>query len=138
MAGAATEPQRSCVLMEFKESYFSYAARYWLTDLANDDPTDSMVRARIYFALERAGIPLSVPAFTAFVQEESQEHKQLHHEREIQRNLTALDLAHVELFRTMTDDERRKLAERLRYTPFAKDEVMTSQGAVAHWLYILT
>lgn len=138
MEGAASEPKPNCVLMDFKESYCSYAARYWLTDLPKDDPTDSMVRARIYFALERAGIPLSVPAFTAFVQEESQEHKQLHHEREIQRNLSALDLAHVELFRTMTDDERRKLAERLRYTPFAKDEVMTSQGAVAHWLYIIT
>jgi len=47
--------------MEFKESYASYAVRYWLTDLAVDDPTNSIVRTRIYFALRRAGIPLSIP-----------------------------------------------------------------------------
>ena len=38
----------------------------------------------------------------------------------------------------MNDEERRKLAERLRYAPFMKGELMTRQGAEAHWLYILT
>ena len=136
--GAAAEPKPNCVLMDFKESYCQYAARYWLTDLAADDPTDSRVRARIYFALQRAGIPLSVPAFTAFVEEQSQERKQLHHEREIQQRLGALNLAHVELFEKLNEEERRKLVERLRYAAFAKAEVMTRQGADAHWLYILT
>ena len=37
--GSATDPPPNVVLMELKESYFSYAARYWLTDLARDDPT---------------------------------------------------------------------------------------------------
>lgn len=138
MEGAATEPQPNCILMDFKESYTQYAVRYWLTDLARDDPTDSMVRSRIFFALQRAGIPLSVPAYTTFVEEHSLEHKRLHQEREIQQRMTALDLARVELFRTMNEEERHKLAERLRYTPFAKGEVMTRQGAEAHWLYILT
>jgi CRP-like cAMP-binding protein len=124
--------------MEFKESYCSYAARYWLTDLAKDDPTDSLVRCRIYFALERAGIPLSVPALTAFVEEHDQERAKLHHEHEISERLSELNLARVELFREMNDEERRKLAERLRFAPFMKGELMTRQGAQAHWLYILT
>ena len=38
----------------------------------------------------------------------------------------------------MNDEERRKLAERLRFAPFMKGELMTRQGAQAHWLYILT
>ena len=54
--GSAVDPSPNVVLMDFKESYCSYAARYWLTDLAKDDPTDSLVRCRIYFALQRAGI----------------------------------------------------------------------------------
>ena len=136
--GAAAEPKPNCILMDFKESYCQYAVRYWLADLAADDPTDSRVRARIYFALQRAGIPLSVPAFTAFVEEQSQERKQLHHEREIQQRLGALNLAHVELFEQMNEEERRRLVERLRYAAFAKGEVMTRQGGEAHWLYILT
>jgi len=124
--------------MDFKESYCLYAARYWLADLANDDPTDSRVRGRIYFALERAGIPLSVPAFTAFVKPRDQERKKLHHEREIAERLSALDLAKVELFREMTDDERRVLVEHLRFAPFMKGELITRQGIEAHWLYIIT
>ena len=138
VAGSASEPPPNVVLMEFKESYCSYAARYWLTDLANDDPTDSLVRSRIYFALQRAGIPLPVPAMTAFVEAHDQERAKLHHEREISQRLSALDLAQVELFREMNDAERRKLAERLSFAPFMKGELMTRQGAEAHWLYILT
>ncbi|MGA3327236.1 MAG: mechanosensitive ion channel family protein [Terriglobia bacterium] len=136
--GSAVDPAPNVILMEFKESYCSYAARYWLTDLAKDDPTDSLVRCRIYFALLRAGIPLSVPALTAFVESKDQERQKLHHEREISQRLSALDLARVELFREMNDEERRKLVERLIYTPFMKGEMMTRQGAEAHWLYVLT
>ena len=38
----------------------------------------------------------------------------------------------------MNNGKRRKLVECLRYAPFMKDEMMTRQGAPAHWLYILT
>jgi small-conductance mechanosensitive channel/CRP-like cAMP-binding protein len=136
--GCSLDPAPNCILMDFKESYCTYAARYWLTDLQKDDPTDSLVRARVYFALQRAGIPLSVPALTAFVESHDQERAKLHHEHEIAQRLSALDLAQVELFREMNDGERRVLAERLRFAPFMKGELMTRQGAEAHWLYILT
>ena len=136
--GSALDPPPNVILMDFKESYCSYAARYWLTDLFKDDPTDSLVRCRIYFALQRAGIPLSVPALTAFVEEHDQERAKLHHEHEIAQRLGALNLAQVELFREMNDEERHKLAERLSFAPFMKGELMTRQGAEAHWLYILT
>ena len=85
--GAAADPKPNCLLMDFKESYCLYAARYWLADLAKDDPTDSLVRTRIYFALQRAGIPLSVPAYTTFVESHDQERQKLHHEHEIQQRL---------------------------------------------------
>lgn len=136
--GSAVDPAPNCILMDFKESYCSYAARYWLTDLLKDDPTDSLVRTRIYFALQRAGIPLSVPALTAFVETRDLEREKLHHEHEISQRLSALDLAQVELFREMNEGERTTLAEHLRYAPFMKGELMTRQGAEAHWLYILT
>src|SRR5262249_5033754 len=72
----AIHPSPNCVLMDLAESWGRYAVRYWLTDLAVDDPTDSAVRARIYFALKRAGIPLSMPAHAVFVTEENVERKQ--------------------------------------------------------------
>ena len=46
-------PPPDCMLIDLHESYCRYAVRYWLKDLAVDDPTDGVVRTRIYFALRR-------------------------------------------------------------------------------------
>jgi len=131
----AAEPKIHCILYDFKDSYCQYAVRYWLTDLAVDDPTDSLVRTRIYFALKRASIPLSIPASSIFLTEESEERKELKRGREIDHRLEALK--RVDLFHSMTEEELRDLAGRLLYAPFAAGEVMTRQGAEAHWLYII-
>ena len=132
----AANPPPNCVLMDFKESYASYAVRYWLTDIALDDPTNSIVRTRIYFALRRAGIPLSIPAHSIFVTEDDLKRRERKTGEEIDERMELLQ--NVELFRTLTAEERRALAQRVRVAPFARGEVMTRQGAEAHWLYVIT
>jgi small-conductance mechanosensitive channel/CRP-like cAMP-binding protein len=132
----ALQPEPNCILMDFKESYGSYAVRYWLTDLAVDDPTNSVVRTRIYFALRRAQIPLSIPAHSLFVTEEDESRNERKHAEEIEKRVKAL--ASVKLFQTLTDEERRSLAGRLSVAPFVRGEAITRQGAVAHWLYLIT
>ncbi|HET9530092.1 MAG TPA: mechanosensitive ion channel family protein [Blastocatellia bacterium] len=134
--GVAADPKPHCILYDFKESYCHYAVRYWLTDLAADDPTDSIIRTRVYFALKRANMPLSIPAHSIFVTQESEERKEMKHEKEISHRLQAL--ANVEMFHTLNEDERRLLAERLRPAPFTKGEAMMRQGTEAHRLYIIT
>jgi small-conductance mechanosensitive channel/CRP-like cAMP-binding protein len=136
IANVANTPAPNCVLMDFKESYCSYAVRYWLTDLAVDDPTNSVVRTRIYFALRRANIPLSIPAQALFVTEEELSREERKKAQEIDKRARALK--RVELFESLTDEERQQLASRIRIAPFARGEVMTKQGAEAHWLYIIT
>jgi small-conductance mechanosensitive channel/CRP-like cAMP-binding protein len=132
----AASPLPNCVLMDFKESFGSYAVRYWLTDLAVDDPTNSIVRTRIYFALRRAGIPLSIPAQSLFVTADDLSRRERKGAREIEERTTTLK--QLELFRTLTDEERQSLAQRLRVAPFARGEAITRQGAEAHWLYVIT
>jgi small-conductance mechanosensitive channel/CRP-like cAMP-binding protein len=132
----AQDPPPNCITLEYKDSYLQYAVRYWLTDLAKDDPTSSEVRMRIYYALKRADIPISIPAQALFVTEETSRHRGEHLEREIAHRVKTI--SHVELFRTMNPDELRKLAERLTVAPFAAGEAMTRQGAEAHWLYVIT
>lgn len=132
----ASGPAPNCVLMDFKESYGSYAVRYWLTDLAVDDPTNSIVRTRIYFALRRANIPLSIPAHTLFVTEEDRSRREQKSAEEVTHRVEALK--GVELFHALTEVERRALATRLRVAPFVRGEAMTRQGAEAHWLYLIT
>src|SRR5581483_2321854 len=67
----AAEPAPHCIMTDFKDSYATYAARYWIVDLAMTDPTDSVVRTRIYTALRRAGIPPSIPAQSIFLTEDN-------------------------------------------------------------------
>lgn len=131
----AADPAPNCVLMEMGDSYGRYAVRYWLTDLAIDDPTDSEVRTVIYFALQRAGMKLSMPAHAVFLTEESKDRAEVKTKQQLDRIVRLLDKLY--LFKDLTPEEKLQLARGMRHTPFARGEVMTRQGAEAHWLYVL-
>lgn len=132
----AREPKPHCVFFDFKESYCQYAVRYWLTDIGINDPTDSAVRTRIYFALKRRGIPLSIPAQSVFMTEETEMREHRKWQRELEHRLAALE--NIDLFQVLTDGERRLVAERLSLAPFTQGELLMQQGTEGHWLYILT
>jgi len=132
----AAEPRPNCVLMEFAQSYCRYALRYYLSDPRPDDATDTRVRVLLFAALRRAGIELAFPEFIVHTVKENEERQAALRAREIERRLAAL--RGVELFSALEEGELRALADRLVYAPFAAGDVMTRQGAVAHWLYILT
>lgn len=136
IAHTARVPAPNCVLMNFEHGYGVYDLRYWLTDLRYDDPTDSQVRIHVFTALQRAGWRLAVEEYGIRLTEQSEEHRREVHEREVERRLTALNP--VDLFTSLTEAERRIIALRLTYSPFAQGEIITRQGNVAHWLYILT
>ncbi len=132
----AKYPAPSCVLMEMDKGCARYALRYWLTDLAADDPTDAAVRWHVYTALERANIKLTVEEQNVHYIKESEKYEETMHQRELLRRLKTLK--RVELFSQMTDDELRRLAEHLKYAPFAKGNVIAKQGTPAqHWLFIV-
>jgi len=118
-----------------RDSFCYYAVRYWLTDLTRDDPTSSLVRERIYAALKRAQIPLAIPAKTVFVSPDDMEHRDRKRTRELESRTAAL--AAIDLFANLSADEQRILASSARLAPFSPYEVITRQGAAAHWLYVL-
>ena len=135
ISNVAADPAPQCVLMEFEHGYGRYALRYWLTDFTRDDPTDSDVRVHLLAALQRAGLRIAVPEYNIHTVKESEKHFQEVKSREIAHRLAALK--HVDLFADLSEQELRTVAERLVFAPFVKGDVMTRQGAVAHWLYIL-
>jgi CRP-like cAMP-binding protein len=110
--------------------------RYWLLDPQNDDPTDSAVRVHVLTALQRAGWRVALPDQVVHLVKEDEVYRERVEERDFQRRLQAL--AGVELFALLSDAERKMVAGRLIYAPFARGAVMTHQGAVAHWLYLIT
>ncbi|MGH8743242.1 MAG: cyclic nucleotide-binding domain-containing protein [Burkholderiales bacterium] len=136
IAHVAKQPPASCILMEFGSGSGHYALRYWLTDLLHDDVTDSTVRAHIYAALQRAGLRFALSEQSVRLIRQDEQREQMAQSRELGRRLAALK--NVDLFEDFSDDELRTLAQRLKYAPFARGDVMTRQGAIAHWLYIMT
>lgn len=138
--GVAADPPPNCVCMDFgrdlRESFATYAVRYWLTDLAHDDATNSRVRARIYTALRRAGIPLALPAKQLFVDMDMEARRVEKRGHRVEERLEAL--RGVSLFKVLTEAELRTLAEGMSHVIYTTGEVITRQGAVAHWLYVMT
>jgi len=131
----ASEPRPNCVLLDLSESYYRFALRYWLTDLSMDDGTDSVVRTRVVAALKRVGIPLSIPAKALFVTSDTLDRREEKSRRELAHRLQCL--RKISLFDKLSPEERESMAVELKPVPFAKGEVLTRQGAEAHWLYVI-
>jgi small-conductance mechanosensitive channel len=131
----ARTPAPSCVLKGFEDGNLRYQLRYFLTDILEDDLTDSMVRVHLFASLQRAGIRVAEPQRTVHAVTRDEAHAETVRRRELTRRLQAL--ASVPPFATLSEDDKADVAERLQYAPFARGDVITKQGNKAHWLYIL-
>ena len=131
----ARTPAPSCVLKEFAEGNLCYELRYFLTEILEDDLTDSMVRVHLFASLQRAGIRVAEPQRTVHAIQRDQAHAETVRRRELTRRLEALST--VPAFAALPEEERADIAERLQYAPFARGDIITKQGNKAHWLYIL-
>jgi len=137
IANVAKSPLPNCVLMDMDEKgYARYALRYWLTDLAPDDPTDAAMRWHIITALQREGIKLAIEERDIHLTKENEKHEEILRQREVMQRIKTL--SKVVLFSQLSEAELKTLAERLRYMQFAKGTVIAEQGAVGqHWLFII-
>lgn len=131
----ATEPPPQVLFWGLRDSYAIYAVRYWLNDIAVDDPTDSDVRVRIYYALTRAGLSLSIPAQQLFVTADTDERRERKAREEQERRMAAV--AKVDLLEPLGPDERARVAEQLHHTPFAAGESVCKEGDEDESLYML-
>ena len=127
-----TDPPPECIVTDYHDGFIEYAVRYWLTDPRRDDSTDSVVRVHFYTALQRQNYAMARPLLDVRMIKESVREQQ---QKKLARRMQAL--SHVKLFASLSQAELEHVACSLHNTPFVKDDVMTKQGAVAHWLYLL-
>jgi CRP-like cAMP-binding protein/small-conductance mechanosensitive channel len=136
--GVASSPPPSVVCMDMapdRRGALYYGVRYFLTDLSRDDPVTSAVRVRVFTALRRAGIALAESSHDVTVSKAGAGARAARQAQEDAARLALLDS--VELFDAMTPEEKRLVARKLKPAPFCRGEVITRQGADAHWLYLL-
>ena len=131
----ARSPAPSCVLFGFERGNLRYQLRYFLTNLLEDDFTDSMVRVHLFASLQRSGIRIAEPQQTVHAVQRDEAHAETVRKRELTRRLEIM--RGVDVFSTLDDAEKAEIAERLQYAPFARGDVITKQGDASHWLYIV-
>ncbi|MEW9900058.1 mechanosensitive ion channel family protein [Chitinivorax sp. PXF-14] len=131
----ARDPAPSCVLVDFDHGTGRYAVRYWLTDMTQDTPADSSIRVHVFNALQRAGLRIAIHEYHLYTSTNDYKDTSILKREELKRRLDAL--RHIDLFARMEPDELNLVAEQLVYAPFAAGDVISRQGAVAHWLYII-
>jgi small-conductance mechanosensitive channel len=135
IANVAQSPAPNTVLHGFIAGNLEYELRYYLTDLLEDEVTDSMVRVHLFASLQRAGIRIAEEQRTVHAVSRDEAHADVVRKRELGRRLELL--RQVDLFSVLSEDEMNELGERLQYAPFARGDVITKQGNIAHWLYII-
>jgi small-conductance mechanosensitive channel/CRP-like cAMP-binding protein len=134
IANVARAPAPSCVCWSFEPSLIRYNIRYWLTNLAEDEWTDSEVRVHAFAALAREGMEMPIPRHEVFMNPASEVRRNAEtRERETRVSL----LRSLELFAPLTDEERLALASELKPSPFVVGDIAMRQGEPADSLYIL-
>ena len=135
VGNVARNPAPSTVLAAFEQGNLRYQLRYFLTDLLEDDLTDSIVRVHLFASLQRAGIRMAEPQNTIHAVTRDEAHAESVRKREMTRRLEML--RGVDLLASLSESEITELAQRLEYAPFARNDTITRQGNPAHWLYIV-
>lgn len=129
------QPPPSAILTELGAGFSRYTLRYWLADPQFDDPTDSAVRVHALAALARAGVRPGLPVEERLTVKENDSWRAAAAQRDFERRLHAIRA--TELFAQLSEAEQAQLATHLVHAPFAAGDIMTRQGAVAHWLYMV-
>ncbi len=136
----AKTPPPNCICLDFsgdnRDSYAHYAVRYWLTEINDDDPTNSLIRRRLYAALQRANIPLAIPASQLFIDNDNNERRKRKDQKNIEKRVEALK--EVGFLKVLTEEEYMQLAKSLQPVLYSQGENIMMQNDQADWLYILT
>ncbi len=124
-----------CITWHYHESWLEYAVRYRLVDFLPDDPTDSEVRKRIWYALHRNNIEMPYPGYNLFLTPLDDARAQLKSDKELKRRVTAIE--NVSFFAPLSLAERQLAADGLVHRVYGAGEVMIRAGAEAHDLYLV-
>ncbi|HEY8102112.1 MAG TPA: mechanosensitive ion channel family protein [Burkholderiaceae bacterium] len=134
----ATDPAPNCIVTDYRDAATHYAVRYWLNDPQSDDHVDSVVRLHIYACLQRQGhdFALARPCLDVSLTTHSERRHNAQLEEKTAQRMKIL--SGVSLFAVLNQEELMQIASSLREAIFTKNDVMTKQGAIANWLYLLT
>jgi small-conductance mechanosensitive channel/CRP-like cAMP-binding protein len=127
--GIAASPAPSCVVRNMASGHMEYAAVVWLSNPGHDVAEVSAILTRIYFALQRAGIPATEISTIVEVRSESK------------ASLASMNptdvLRRTPILRLLSDPDLVELAAHLKPLSFAQGEYIIRQGDQGDSMYFV-
>jgi small-conductance mechanosensitive channel/CRP-like cAMP-binding protein len=124
----AAEPAPQCVIRELTPGHIQYAAVVWVSDPGVDEIPISAVLHRIYYALERAGIPVSEISMLLEKKPDAPPLEEATPEDILRR---------IPIFRLLEENGRGELAKSLRRLSFAPGELILRQDDPGDSMYFV-
>lgn len=133
--GVAQDPAPSVVTSNFMDSGIEYWVRVFTNQFGKRDAIDGMVRDRIWYAFQRAGIAIPFPHRVIDVHQISDESRARDTDRKTDKKLDALE--RVDFLRVIEPEQRRQLALSAKTRLFSPGEVIVKQGDDSQELFII-
>ncbi len=128
------EPAPSVVTYNYNDRGVEYWLRFFITNLQVRDRIDGDARDRIWYALQRNGIPM--PGLQQEIRVESRRHIEQEHQLSERRRFTAL--AEVDFLREMTDTALEHLASKGTTHLYGRGQYLIREGDRTSELFVLT
>ena len=126
----AAEPQPFCIILEMAPGFIKYAAVVWMLKPGEEVFGVSAVLNRIFFSLERAGIPATEITHLLEMKAATDGHGERANPVDILRQ--------TPIFRLLNEPELFELGARLRHLSFAPGERIIRQGDDGDSMYFVT
>lgn len=125
-------PAPDVLLMNFDDSSMSYRARFWVSDFEFDDEARDEVRMAVHYAFARRGIEIPYPIQVEYSRETPvPDPEAVRQERE-------RDLAAVDLFAVLDNEQRAAIAAAAARRVYGAGEAIVRQGEPGESMYVVS
>ena len=124
-------PAPDVLLMDFDDSSMNYRARFWVSDFEFDDEARDEVRMAIHYAFARRGIEIPYPIQVEYSRETAAP------DPDAVRQQRERDLAAVDLFAVLGDEQRAAIAAAAARRVYGSGEAIVRQGEPGESMYVV-
>ena len=124
-------PAPDVVLVSFDSSAITYRARFWVDDYERDEAARDEVRTAIYYAFGRQGIEIPWPIQVQY------EKPWVAPDAAVERNQRESWLASIDLFATLTEEQRREIAAGTTTRLYGDGEAIVREGQPGHSMFVV-
>ncbi|HVV45919.1 MAG TPA: mechanosensitive ion channel family protein [Bryobacteraceae bacterium] len=124
----AVDPAPQCLIQELTPGHIQYAAAVWLSNPGVTESPTSAVLHRIYYALQRAGIPVSEISTLLEKKPDAPPLEEAKPEDILRR---------IPIFRPLEESDLSEVAKSLRRHTFAPGELLLRQGDPGDSMYFV-